>query len=79
MAIERIIDNKVFILYRKYPSQRGAKMIASRIRNEVPDKGYLVRVVKVIERILNAETGRFVKHVWYGVYTHDGTKKPWRS
>lgn len=79
MAIARIIDNKVFILYRKYPSQRGARLVAAKIRNEVPEKGYHVRVVKVVEYILNAATGRRVKHIWYGVYTHDGTKKPWRS
>jgi hypothetical protein len=60
------ISGKEFVLYYEYPTKLGAEHVAARIRNEVPDKGYLVKVIKIP-----------LSPLW-GVYIHDGTKKPWR-
>lgn len=60
----RKFAGKEFHLYWEYESKTRAKLIARKIRNEVPDKGYFVRVAKTMRG--------------YGVYIRDEVKKPWR-
>lgn len=71
----KFIAKKKFVLYREYPTQRGARQAAAIVRREVPDKGYLVRVVRSHHWYFD-EQG---KQHWWGVYVHDGVKKPWRT
>lgn len=60
----RKFAGKEFHLYWEYGTKAGARQIATKIRNTVHDKGYLVRVAKTMRG--------------YGVYIRDEVKKPWR-
>ena len=73
---EKTISGKKFVLYNKYPTQSGAQSVATKIRKDVPYKGYLVRVTETPHWFVNKH-GDY-QHYW-GVYIHDGTKKPWRT
>ena len=74
--VEKTISGKKFVLFNKYPTQRGAQCVATKIRKDVSEKGYLVRVAQTPHWFVN-EQGDY-QHYW-GVYVHDGTKKPWRK
>ncbi len=41
---EKKIDDKVFVLYRAYPTRTGAKRIATQINNETPE-GFLAKAI----------------------------------
>jgi hypothetical protein len=64
--MERKIGGKTFDLSVSYPTRLGAKRVAARIRKEVPEPGYLVRIAHI------------AGNRW-GVYVRDETKKPWRT
>jgi hypothetical protein len=73
---EKTIAGKKFVIYKRYKTQWVAKRVAAGIRREVPYKGYLVRVVLSPYGFYN-EYGDW--QFYWGIYIHDGTKKPWRT
>jgi hypothetical protein len=64
VAHTRKIEGKEYVFYKEFPTKRGAQQAAAKIRGEVPYRGYNVRVVKTSD-------------INWGVYIHDGIKKPW--
>ena len=74
--LTKTIAGKQFTLYADYPTKGGARQVAAKIRREVPYKGYLVRVAATPRQ--HTMVNGVCEYYW-GVYIHDGIKKPWRT